>query len=146
MATKAEKTDAQIKRELKSLANALRKAATRLDSLTTSMGKPAATAKKKATPKKKAAAKKKAAPKKAAKRAPVRKKTTAKKKAAPKKTAKSAPRNRVLGAIKKKKTGMKPADLVKSLKMNLKSVQNALHRLKQQGLITTSQRGVYVAK
>lgn len=134
----AQKTNAQIKRELKSLATALQKAATKLDALTAAVGKPAVPAKKKAAAKKKA------------KRAPVRKKATAKKKAAPKKAAKNvaktAPRNRVLGAIKKKKAGAKAADLAKNLKMNLKSVQNALHRLKQQGLITNAQRGVYVAK
>jgi len=136
----ANKTNAQIKRELKSLAVALRKAATKLDSLTEAVGKPAATTKKKATPKKKVTAKK------AAKRAPVRKKTTAKKKAAPKKAAKTGPRNRIMSAIKREKTGVKVADLAKNLKMNLKSVQNAVHRLKKQGLITNLQRGVYVAK
>ncbi|BBO73037.1 hypothetical protein DSCW_04540 [Desulfosarcina widdelii] len=136
----ANKTDAQIKRELKSLATTLHKAAARLDNLVAAVGKQTATVKKKT------AAKKKAAPKKKAKRAPVRKKATAKKKAAPKKAAKTGPRNRVLGAIKKKKTGAKVADLAKSLKMNMKSVQNAVHRLKQQGLITNLQRGVYVAK
>ncbi|WP_319526693.1 hypothetical protein [uncultured Desulfosarcina sp.] len=136
----ANKTNAQIKRELKSLATALHKAATKLENLMAAVEKPAAPAKKKS------AAKKKAAPKKRAKRAPVTKKATAQKKAAPKKAAKAAPRNRVLVAIKKKKAGMKVADLAKSLKMNLKSVQNAVHRLKQQGLITNAQRGVYVAK
>lgn len=140
----ANKTNAQIKRELKSLATALHKAATKLDSLSAAVGKSAAPAKKKAT------AKKKSAPKKKAKRAPARKKATSKKKAAPKKAAKkaakTAPRDRVLGAIKRKKAGVKVADLAKNLKMNLKSVQNAVHRLKQQGLITNTQRGVYITK
>ncbi|WP_319526688.1 hypothetical protein [uncultured Desulfosarcina sp.] len=114
----AQSTNVQRKEELLTLARNLHKLSDKIEALAAILGTPA-------TP-----AKKKAAPKKRAKRTPAKKKVAAKKKAAPK-TAKTTPRNRVLGTVKRKKSGAKVADLPKSLKMNLKSVQNALHRLKQ---------------
>jgi len=142
MATKLENAIKSIEKDLKTLTAKIGKFAKELTAL--AKKKPAKkAAAKKAPAKKKAAPKKKAAVKKApAKKAPPKKKAV--KKAPAKKAAKGATAyDKVVDIIKRSKTGVDNASLMKKTGFDAKKVANIIYKAKNKKDIKAIKKGVY---
>ena len=131
-----------VVKSLKSLTKQTEKIAKALEKIQTprpAKKRPIAKARKKAVTKKVV---KKAVAKKAVKKTVVKK---ARKKTAPKKATGKTATDTVLSIIKRSKKGINTATLEKKTNFDAIKVRNIIFRLKRQGKVKSSSRGMYVA-
>ena len=138
----------KLKKDLEAILKALNGLAQKVEKLQEQIGeKTEPTKKPKAKAVKTKAAKKAPARKGAVKKAPIKKvaaKKAAPKKAVPKKAKPATAVDTVLAIIKKYKKGLGTAALMEKTGYNQKKISNLVFKLRKQGKIKTSAKGVYV--